>query len=87
MGEVAPTLLPPSPRTVQSLSCFKVSQCINCRDYSTVRVNAQRNIVVCDTLLQRAFIRVREVHNQVEVVYEIEKREHKILLRITSYTL
>ena len=37
MGEVVPartslTLLPPSPRTVLSLSCFKVSQCINCRD-------------------------------------------------------
>ena len=36
MGEVvpartSPTLLPPSPRTVLSLSCFKVSQCINCR--------------------------------------------------------
>ena len=35
MGEVVPactslTLLPPSPRTVLSLSCFKVSQCINC---------------------------------------------------------
>ena len=33
MGEVvpartSPTLLPPSPRTVLSLSCFKVSQCI-----------------------------------------------------------
>ena len=38
MGEVvpartSPTLLPPSPRTVLSLSCFKVSQCINCRDW------------------------------------------------------
>ena len=37
MGEVvlartSPTLLPPSPRTLLSLSCFKVSQCINCRD-------------------------------------------------------
>ena len=37
MGEVvpartSPTLLPPSPRTVLSLSCCKVSQCINCRD-------------------------------------------------------
>ena len=37
MGEVvpartSPTLLPPSPRTMLSLSCFKVSQCINCRD-------------------------------------------------------
>ena len=37
MGEVvpartSPTLLPPSPRTVLSFSCFKVSQCINCRD-------------------------------------------------------
>ena len=37
MGEVvpartSPTLLPPSPRTVRSLSCFKVSQCINCHD-------------------------------------------------------
>ena len=37
MGEVvpartSPTLLPPSPRTVPSLSCFKVLQCINCRD-------------------------------------------------------
>ena len=37
MGEVvpartSPTLPPPSPRTVLSLSCFKVSQCINCRD-------------------------------------------------------
>ena len=37
MGEevparTSPTLLPPSPRTVLSLSCFKVSQCINCRD-------------------------------------------------------
>ena len=36
MGEVvpartSPTLLPPSPRTVLSLSCFEVSQCINCR--------------------------------------------------------
>ena len=41
MGEVvpartSPTLLPPSPRTVLSLSCFKVSQCMT----STVRVNA-----------------------------------------------
>ena len=38
MGEVvpartSPTLLPPSPRTVLSLSCFTVSQCINCRDW------------------------------------------------------
>ena len=38
MGEVVPArtspiLLPPSPRTVLSLSCFKVSQCINCRDW------------------------------------------------------
>ena len=38
MGEVvpartSPTLLPPSPRTVLSLSCFKVSQCINCCDW------------------------------------------------------
>ena len=37
MGEVvpartSPTLPPPSPRTVLWLSCFKVSQCINCRD-------------------------------------------------------
>ena len=37
MGEVvpartSPTLLPPSPRTVLSLSCFKVLQCINCHD-------------------------------------------------------
>ena len=37
MGEAvpartSPTLLPPSPRTVLSLSCFKVSQCINGRD-------------------------------------------------------
>ena len=38
MGEVvpartSPTLLPPSPRTVLSLSYFKLSQCINCRDW------------------------------------------------------
>ena len=38
MGEVvpartSPTLLPPSPRTVLSLSCFKVLQCITCRDW------------------------------------------------------
>ena len=38
MGEVVPartlpTLLPPSPRSVLLLSCFKVSQCINCRDW------------------------------------------------------
>ena len=38
MGEVvpartSPTLLPPSPRTVLPLSCFKVLQCINCRDW------------------------------------------------------
>ena len=38
MGEVvpartSPTLLPPSPRTVLSLSYFKVLQCINCRDW------------------------------------------------------
>ena len=38
MGEVvpartSPTLLPPSPRTVLWLPCFKVSQCINCRDW------------------------------------------------------
>ena len=38
MGEVvpartSPTLLPPSPRTVLSWSCFKVSQYINCRDW------------------------------------------------------
>ena len=37
MGEAvpartSPTLLPPSPRTVLSLSCFKVLQCINCCD-------------------------------------------------------
>ena len=37
MGEVvpartSPTLPPPSLRTVLSLSCFKVSQCINCHD-------------------------------------------------------
>ena len=38
MGEVvpartSPTLPPPSPRTVLWLPCFKVSQCINCRDW------------------------------------------------------
>ena len=38
MGEVvpartSPTLLSPFPRTVLSSSCFKVSQCINCRDW------------------------------------------------------
>ena len=38
MGEVvpartSPTLLPPSPLTVLWLPCFKVSQCINCRDW------------------------------------------------------
>ena len=38
MGEVvpartSPTLLPPSPRTVLSLSCFKVLQCINSHDW------------------------------------------------------
>ena len=38
MGEIVPartslTLLTPSPRTVLSLSCFKVSQCINCCDW------------------------------------------------------
>ena len=38
MGEVvpartSPTLLPPSPRTVLSLSCINVLQCINCRDW------------------------------------------------------
>ena len=38
MGEVvpartSPTPLPPSPRTVLSISCFKVSQCINCHDW------------------------------------------------------
>ena len=37
IGEVvpartSPTLLPLSPRTVLSLSCFKVLLCINCRD-------------------------------------------------------
>ena len=32
-ARTSPTLLPPSPRTVLSLSCFKVSQCINCRDW------------------------------------------------------
>ena len=42
MGEVvpartSPTLLPPSPCTVLSLSCFKVSQCINCRDWHCKR--------------------------------------------------
>ena len=38
MGEVVPArtspiLLPPSSRTVLWLSCFKVLQCINCRDW------------------------------------------------------
>ena len=38
MGEVvpartSPTLLPPSPRTMLSLTCFKVLQCINCHDW------------------------------------------------------
>ena len=38
MGEVvpartSPTLLPPSPRTVLLLSCFKESPCINRRDW------------------------------------------------------
>ena len=42
MGEVvlartSLTLLPPSPRTVLSLSCFKVLQCINCRDWHCKR--------------------------------------------------
>ena len=42
MGKVvpartSPTLLPPSPRTVLSLSCFKVSQCISCRDWHCLR--------------------------------------------------
>ena len=32
-ARTSPTLLPPSPRTVLSLSCFKVLQCINCRDW------------------------------------------------------
>ena len=31
-ARTSPTLPPPSPRTVLSLSGFKVSQCINCRD-------------------------------------------------------
>ena len=31
-GSYLATLLPPSPRTVLSLSCFKVLQSINCRD-------------------------------------------------------
>ena len=38
MGDVGsaryePALLPPSPHTALSLSCFKVLQCINCRDW------------------------------------------------------
>ena len=49
MGEVvpartSPTLLPPSPRTVLSLSCFKVSQCINCRDW---HCKSYINIYIC----------------------------------------
>ena len=32
-ARTSPTLLPPSPCTVLPLSCFKVSQCINCRDW------------------------------------------------------
>ena len=48
MGEVvpartSPTLLPQSPRTVLSLSCFKVLQCINscvcaCVDFQVPRL-------------------------------------------------
>ena len=50
MGEVvlartSPTLLPPSPRTVLSLSCSKVSQCIIVVT-STVRVKTQRPYIV-----------------------------------------
>ena len=37
-ARTSPTLLPPSPRTVLSLSCFKVSQCINCCDWHFKRV-------------------------------------------------
>ena len=36
-ARTSPTLLPPSPRTVLTLSCFKVSQCIVT---GTVRVNS-----------------------------------------------
>ena len=36
-ARTSPTLLPPSPRTVLSLSCFKVLQCINCRDWHCKR--------------------------------------------------
>ena len=32
-ARTSPTLPPPSPRTVLSLSCFKEWQCINCRDW------------------------------------------------------
>ena len=55
MGEVVPartslTLLPPSPRTVLSLSCFKVLQCINCRDWHP-RTNTFTCIYIVELLI------------------------------------
>ena len=53
MGEVvpartSPTLLSPSPRTVLSLSCFKVLQCINCRDWHCKSQHCIRRHGICD---------------------------------------
>ena len=51
MGEVVPArtsyLLPPSPepRTGLSLSCFKVLQCINCRDWHFKRYKWRQVII------------------------------------------
>ena len=63
MGEVvlartSLTLLPPSPRTVLSFSCFKVSQCINCHDWhckSYIRFEAILNCCKICTVEFREF--------------------------------
>ena len=57
MGEVVPTLLPPSPRTVLSLSCFKVSQCINCRDW-----HFKSKVTKCDVVSNASLYNYMYMH-------------------------
>ena len=72
-ARTSPTLLPPSPRTVLSLSCFKVSQCINCRA-GTVRVKGEKSMWV--------FVWSAQSMSSLRSVINLEGLVHAILTSI-----
>ena len=96
MGEVvpartSPTLLPPSPRTVLSLSCFKVSQWINCHA-STLRVRLSVSFQYHAYGLFFSWIVVKLMSNLVFehlhlwfIIHTVECEIHSILY-ILSYS-